>query len=526
VPSNFAADCAVWCAAENRVMDQLLVTLQQLPLSPWSAVVHLGAGHGAALPVLQRLQAERLVLVEGDAEALSRLTHRNDLPPGVEIRGLVVGASDGKTLWHRYTLAALNGPLDALAWARDYPRLRLLSSLTVDQQAASGVLQEALDGLQSPGPNLLVLDLPGQEDELLASLPGELLRRFDWIVLQGCSTPPDTTWSPAHAAVGRLAATGYVQQPLSQAADPLWPVATLHFDANAFRTQQLLAQVSGLELRCGQLEAELASSHEQCAEVHAQLQTSHQRVMALEQAVTQARALQQSTVTEQAAEQEELKRSNVAIAAERDAMIKDRDALITVRDTLEQARSELTAARDEQAKLATERQQRIDALTKDASQLTSERDALAKARTELTAARDEQAKLATERQQRIDALTKDASQLTSERDTLAKARTELTAARDEQAKLATERQQRIDALTKERAQFNAERDTWVRDRSTLVAARDEQSKAAREAKLKASALDVELVEIMARHSLLQEELIKAEAQIELIADVLLREPRA
>ena len=109
---------------------------------------------------------------------------------------------------------------------------------------------------------------------------------------------------------------------------------------------------------------------------------------------------------------------------------------------------------------------------------------------------------------------------------MAKARAEITTARDEQAKLAAERQQRIDAAIKDKALLSTERDTLAKERTALVAARDEQTKAAREARQKLATLEAEMAEIVARHGLLQEELIKAEAQIELIADLLLREARA
>ena len=59
-----------------------------------------------------------------------------------------------------------------------------------------------------------------------------------------------------------------------------------------------------------------------------------------------------------------------------------------------------------------------------------------------------------------------------------------------------------------------------------MAARDEQTRLAREAQQRKAQLDQELATMAARHGLLQEELVKAEAQIELIADLLLREPRA
>lgn len=471
-------------------MDQLVDTLQQLPPAQWAAVVHLGAGHGAALPALNALNAERLLLVEGDPDALLVLRRRNDLPAAVQIRGAVVGTEPGKTQWHRYTMAAMNGPLDALVWTPVYPRLRLISSVPVEVLSMQTTLTEAVDGLRAPGPNLLVLDLPGQDAALLAAVSGELLRRFEWVVVRGCAAPSDPRWPPVSASVEHLVGMGYALQSTPTPADPLWPVVMLRFDATAYRLQQLQRQIQALQLHGTQVEAELRKAEQQNLQAQAALQAAQQSGAALEQTLAEARARAQSAAQD---------------------FERERDALVS--------------ARAEQDRMAAAQVQRVGVLETEKVQLTGERDALAKSRTELTAALDVQTRLAAECKLRLDELGKEKVQLVNERDALTKVRTDLTTARDEQAKLATERQQRVDALTKDKALLVTERDALVKERAGLIAARDEQTKSARDANQKVVALDGEMAEMLARHGLLQEELIKAEAQIELIADVLLREPR-
>lgn len=125
-----------------------------------------------------------------------------------------------------------------------------------------------------------------------------------------------------------------------------------------------------------------------------------------------------------------------------------------------------------------ELRQRLAARQAELVALKKKYDDLAKKCDELTKARDEQAKLASERQARIEELTK-------ARDDLAKKRDELTKARDEQAKLAESRQKQIKEL---------------------------------EARL------ASLAELEERQALLVEEMTRAEGQIDLIKDILLREP--
>ena len=106
-------------------------------------------------------------------------------------------------------------------------------------------------------------------------------------------------------------------------------------------------------------------------------------------------------------------------------------------------------------------------------------------------------------QAHLGALTAEHQQLTATRDTLTKEKSALTA---ERAGLAKEKQ----ALSAEKQTLTTERDTLAHAKAALTAERD---------KLKQT-----IAEGQQRQVLLEEELVKANAQIELIKDLLLREP--
>ena len=163
-----------------------------------------------------------------------------------------------------------------------------------------------------------------------------------------------------------------------------------------------------------------------------------------------------------------LTQDKTALTAERDGLAKERQTVVAERDTLSQAK----AAAEQ---LAAERQAQVDALTSERQQLTAARDALTEEKAALTAERD--------------GLAKERQTLAAERDTLAKAK-----AAAEQ--LAAERQKQLDAINAEKTALANERD-----------------------KLKKA-----LSEYQYRLQLLEEEMSKAEAQLELIKGLFLREP--
>ena len=234
-----------------------------------------------------------------------------------------------------------------------------------------------------------------------------------------------------------------------------------------------------------------------------------------------------------------------ALSKAKAALEQEKSALAARRDALDQEVAALTQARDAQAKLAVERQEQIEALSQTKSALEQEKSALAAHRdaldqevAALTQARDAQAKLAAERQQQIEALhqTKAAleqerTSLSARRDALAQEVAAVNQARDAQAKLATERQQQIEALHQAKAVLEQEKSALVsrngvleRDNAGLAARITETEGRIKQKEDKIIHLEQDLAEREMRQHMLNDEITRAEAQIDLIKDVLLREP--
>jgi len=191
--------------------------------------------------------------------------------------------------------------------------------------------------------------------------------------------------------------------------------------------------------------------------------------------------------------------------------------------SLKQQLVQVTTAHDEQTLLKKQHQEEISVLTK-------QRESLFALQKQLILERDEQARLANER-------LKERETLTKEQESLLAYQKQLILERDEQARLANERLKEREILTKEQ-------ESLLAYQKQLILERDEQARLANERKTTLEAVQGELsalesqfkkkeariaqleaqeTETGYRQRLLQEELIKAEAQIELIKDVLLRE---
>jgi len=191
-----------------------------------------------------------------------------------------------------------------------------------------------------------------------------------------------------------------------------------------------------------------------------------------------------------------LKTDNTALQTEREALRQDNTELAAKRDALAHEKThltfecdKLTTERDQQAELAAERQAQLEAFAREKAELLAIRDALASEKAVLAGALDEQTKAANDRQARIDALTQEMTDLAAMRD-------ELTGERDQQTKRAEELSAKLDALTAEKSALSAHY----------------------------AALQQTIDESQHRQQLLEEEMIKANVQLGLIKDILLREP--
>ncbi|MER2554399.1 MAG: hypothetical protein ABTQ28_14165 [Thauera sp.] len=101
---------------------------------------------------------------------------------------------------------------------------------------------------------------------------------------------------------------------------------------------------------------------------------------------------------------------------------------------------------------------------------------------------------------------------------------DVTQAKAAAEKLAADRHGQLDALNKEKATLAAEREALAKEKAALTAERDALAKRAATLSAEYATLSQAVLEHQQRQSLLDEEMVKANAQLDLLKDLLLREP--
>jgi FkbM family methyltransferase len=486
-------------------MQNILKTLEADPAAPFGVIVHLGAGLCREMDHYRQLGPEQVLLVEADPQLAGRLRLAVQGEAHVSVVQAAITDQDGPCpfyLTNNGRDSSVLRPTGLLDW---YPNLTVSATAGVPGQTLAHLLAQAdIDG---DGQNLLVLELQGNEAPVLAVTPAELVQKFAWVAVRACQ--PEVYEGAATGLVlhDLLHGRGFVPVAIDQAggASPFQEIL-FRRDADLIAKQELAEKVTQLMAEKAVLAADCAAKAKQATD-------------------TQAQVAQLSTARDDQARLATERQAQIAtLSQERDQQAKlaaDRQAQI---EALHKEKAALAADCAAKAKQATDTQARIATLTEQvehqARQITDTQAQVA----QLSTARDDQARLATERQAQIATLSQE---------------------RDQQAKLAADRQAQIEALHKEKAALAADcaakakqaTDTQAKV-DQLSQSRDQQAKLASDLKQQLAQAqqslqekDKRLADLQAhvneaaqRQRLLDEEMLRAEAQIDLIKDVLLREP--
>lgn len=352
-------------------MTDLSTHLASLSADAVRTVVHIGAGDGLGLDAYRELAPQRLILIEGDPDTAELLGDAARDLPGAEIHCVALAPVTGALPWNRYNLRFLNGPLDAGALTRLFPRLRRIGNTRLEARAISDFIEDLALTPTGEGEALLVLDVPGQEHALLEALQLRLAGRFDLILLRS-ARPGLLPGAAAGGADGLLQSLHYRSLPTDDAGDPLWITRLWRFDRQA-------AERAGYAARIATLESDLATARAESADCAArldQLAKAHEQLKA--QAPGQQAELQQArqSLADAKAQLEALGKARdeqARLAADRAAQLDQAVQAKAVADKAAQdAKTQLEAlgkARDEQARLAQSRATQIATLTREAHAL-------------------------------------------------------------------------------------------------------------------------------------------------------------
>ena len=456
-------------------------------LAPPLGLLHVGAGGGTQPYPYASLSS--LLAVEADAKQHARLQSQLHEHAHCQVVQAVVAAQDGKAEFFTLSQTLESGLCPSTDLKALWPNIKTLHAEALSTTSLQTLLAQAPAG--PTGYNWALIDcLPANE---LIQGAGDLVQGWDVLVVRALKDAPAGS-SSAEKAMGLVA----LRQQL--AAFDLEFVA--HEEENHPQMVRALFVRNPAQQQFKDKATFTAALQEQT-----RLTIESQRTVTALQAQQRSLEQEKSNLT---AANEELTAARDQLGLQRDAEAQAKAEALAQRDLLAQDRASFAAARDEQAKLAAERQAALTNLQAQYEGLAEEKSNLTAANAELTAARDQ---LGLQRDSEAQAK----AEAQAQRDQLAQDKAALAAARDEQANLAAERQAAL-------AKLQAQHEGLAQEKTALIAAGEEMINAATSKQQYLQQLEAVNQENAFRQRMQQEELIKAEAQIDLIKDLLLREP--
>ena len=472
-----------------------------------ATVLVVGGGAGADLPHWRSLKPQRLAIWEPQAALADELQRKLRAEAGETLVRAAVAPTEGRT-----TLQVLNNPRESGASLPTgllvhQPRLQLQASQEVPAQSL-GQIVDQLD-LRLDAPHLLVLDAPGQAGAILqASL--DVLPRFAWLVLRTGTEPLYQGDLPGADLIALLHDAGF--DLMVEDADTLPPHRELLLQRNPSRVQLLqlgqrleaaLAELAQGRVQIEALTAAMAEAEKTAGKRKVQVEELFAAKVEAEkiagkratqiEALSEAKAELEKAAAKRAAQTEAM----VQAQAQADQIAGEREAKSLQKiEALTSENAEQRKGREEQTKLAAERQSQIEALAQEKADLAAARDLEAKAK----------------------------NAALSQRDAEATAKNQAQAQREAEAKAKAEMATQRDALSAERTQLVSARDLLAKDRASLSQQLKTMAKASEDLSEKLKVAEAGNQELAHRQQLMNDELVKAEAQIELIKDLLLREP--
>jgi len=495
---------------------------------PPGTVIHLGAGSGQGMLHQWRQwdDVPASLVVDTQANRLSWTQAWVNAGSGRLVSDATVSAADGRaaTLLHTSNpdetgLVALPS-LHAL-----WPQLRQTDLVSCQTRGLDSLIAELAGSALSDEKCLwLLVDFFCAADFWVGA--SEALARARVVVLRQTVKEIEGI-EPADAAARRMSGLGYVRCASLESNHP--EVVHVVYQRGLIKDLQA-AQATNLELMS-----------ERDAQVRATEQALSQRAQeakAKEDALVQLEALEQEKeellgaldaqvrATEQALSQraQEAKAKEDALV-QLEALEQEKEELLATLEAQSRAKDQALAQRNQESKAKEQALAQREAFAKEKVELRISLEANQRAKDQALAQRDMEFRAkedALSQCSRIsaekDAETQRKNELLAQRDILVQEKSGLAAAREFEMQAKSEAQGERDAKARVIAAQRGEMERLLSEIAVLRADLDG-------AQLRAQATETQNQNLYLRQDLLQDEMTKAEAQIDLIKDLLLREPK-
>jgi len=262
------------------VLDHLQLLAAERPVS---LILHIGAGACRELPAYLASGAARIHLLEPNPVVAKALLGRTQAHPSITVETQAVAGRDGFGRLNVFNFAPLSSLHQPAGLRQLLPGLRQVGTPEVETVSVATLMSRLVPGM---GPNLLVIDAPGEEGHILTDLrAGGFLHRFAHIMLY-CGRivlyEDSASWDDLHPM---LQAEGYRLEGCTED-DPDRPCMILRLDPLALEVTGLQAALASAQAEAEAQASARAALAAELQQLTAQAEARQSRIAALETQLT------------------------------------------------------------------------------------------------------------------------------------------------------------------------------------------------------------------------------------------------
>ena len=147
-----------------------------------SDVIHIGAGHCTETDLYHELGIQSITLIEPDAQLVNIARRKFSDSPSVNILQNVIARKAEQRVYFQISNKRFSSLLEPNKLFKYFPNLAITGQKEVKAITLASLCDEILQPTQAN--NLLVLELQGEETDVLINTPANVLHKFKWIVVR------------------------------------------------------------------------------------------------------------------------------------------------------------------------------------------------------------------------------------------------------------------------------------------------------------------------------------------------------
>jgi DNA repair exonuclease SbcCD ATPase subunit len=312
------------------------------------AIIHIGAGRCAELQSYLNLQPEKLIMCEASPVLCEALQKKADNHANIEVINKVIAGTTGEQEFYYTQPEQFSGLQQPVVFQAIFKNMKVVKQKPVKTTSLAAFIESLM--LPEEKKNILVLQLNGEEANVLQNTPGSAMKNMDAIVIQQPTEVSNAGSVVLDENITKLLTGAYFQEACIANDDAIFTTYFYAKDRERLKTEALIKNYSELKQAHKALEVELTRERARIAQQQAE---QRQGLNKIQEAVNLLRSEKENLISLN----EQLVEKLTSYETRNNELEKDAEDLHSTNQQLTNLMTELEAERHKNERLEQQRSQ-------------------------------------------------------------------------------------------------------------------------------------------------------------------------